>query len=112
MLFPVTIGGTRDGGVMIRPTGDVDLSNAFVIREAVDRALVGVKPRRIVIDLSGVTVIDSVGIGVLVSCYHAAAACQVPLVATRPSYTVYRQLWVAGLVGLFGLATPRAEAVA
>ena len=46
------------------------------------------------------------GIGVLVSCYHAAAACRVPLRAEQPVATVYRQLWIAGLVGLFGLATP------
>jgi anti-anti-sigma factor len=109
MLLPVNTARTRDGSVLICPSGEVDLSNAFLIREAVDRALIGPKAAKIVLDLSAVTLIDSVGIGVLVSCYHAATACRVPLGATNPTCTVYRQLWVAGLVGLFGLATPRPE---
>jgi anti-anti-sigma factor len=106
MLLPVTAGRATDGTVLIRPTGEVDVSNAYQIREAVDRALIGHKPSAIVIDLSRVTLIDSIGIGVLVACYHAAAACRVPLAAREPNCTVYRQLWIAGLVGLFGLATP------
>jgi anti-anti-sigma factor len=106
MLLPVAAGSTIDGSVSIRPSGEIDLSNAYLIREAVDRALIGPKPKAIVIDLADVALIDSIGIGVLVACYHAAAACRVPLVARSPNCTVYRQLWVAGLVGLFGLATP------
>jgi anti-anti-sigma factor len=109
MLFPVGTGRLRDGTITVCPKGEVDLGNAYLIREAVDRVLIGHKPRRIVLDLGAVTLIDSVGIGVLVSCYHAAAACRVPLTAMNPSCVVYRQLWVAGLVGLFGLATPRPE---
>ena len=109
MTFPVTTRLTGDRAAVIAPSGDVDLDNAFRIREAVDAALIGRKPGKIVVDLTDVTVIDSVGIGVLVSCYHAAAACRVPLVAVNPSCTVYRQLWVAGLIGLFRLATPHPE---
>lgn len=110
MHSPVVSTMLRDGTVTVRPRGEVDLGNAYQIREAVDRALIGPKPRRIVVDLGAVALIDSIGIGVLVSCYHAAAACRVPLTAVDPSIVVYRQLWVAGLVGLFGLATPRSEA--
>lgn len=98
-----------DGTVRISPLGEIDLDNAFHIREAVDAVLVAAKPPRIVVDLGGVALIDSVGIGVLVACYHAAAACQVPLGAVNPSPMVYRQLWVSGLVGLFGLNTPYRE---
>jgi len=110
MHTPVVSSRLRDGTVTVCPRGEVDLGNAYQIREAVDRALIGPKPRRIVVDLGEVALIDSVGIGVLVSCYHAAAACRVPLTAAHPSIVVYRQLWVAGLAGLFGLATPRPDA--
>lgn len=106
---PVATSQTGDGSVIVSPHGEVDVSNAYLIREAVDAVLLDRKPWKIVIDLRSVTLIDSIGIGVLVSCYHAAAACRVPLVAVDPPCTVYRQLWVAGLVGLFGLATPRSE---
>jgi anti-anti-sigma factor len=109
MISPVVTGRTLDGSVRISPHGEIDMGNAYQVREAVDAALIGRKPGKIVIDLADVTLIDSVGIGVLVSCYHAAAACRVPLAATHACCTVYRQLWVAGLIGLFGLATPHAE---
>ena len=109
MTFPVTTRLTRDGTAVISPGGEVDLDNAYRIREAVDTALIGRKPGKIVVDLGAVTLIDSVGIGVMVSCYHAAAACGVPLMAANAACTVYRQLWVSGLVGLFGLATPHAD---
>jgi anti-anti-sigma factor len=107
---PVTSRELGDGTVRISPRGEIDLDNAYLIREAVDAALVRGAPSKIVIDLGGVSLIDSVGIGVLVSCYHAATASRVPLEAADASTMVYRQLWVTGLVGLFGLATPRPDA--
>ncbi|HYN93737.1 MAG TPA: STAS domain-containing protein [Pilimelia sp.] len=97
-----------DGTVEITPRGEIDLNNAYRIREAVNEALAG-SPSRVSLNLAAVTLIDSVGIGTLVSCFHSAAASGVRLVVTAPSRIVYRQLWVSGLVGLFGLPTPRAE---
>jgi len=104
--LPVTSREHSDGTVRIRPYGEIDLDNAYQIREAVDAVLVASKPAKIIIDLGAVTLIDSVGIGVMVACYHAASACQVLLQAVKPAPLVYRQLWISGLVGLFGLATP------
>jgi len=95
-----------DGTVQICARGDIDLDNAYLIREAVDDALVGPKPVGIIVDLALVTVIDSVSIGTLVACFHTASASGVRLRVSNPSTIVYRQLWVAGLVGLLGLPTP------
>ncbi len=53
-----------------------------------------------------VMLIDSIGIGILVACFHTAAASGVKLVVNPPSPTVYRQLWISGLVGLLGCAEP------
>ena len=112
MTNPVTSHELSDGTVRILPRGEIDLDNAYLIREAVDVALSKGAAKKIVVDLGGVTLIDSVGIGVLVACYHAATAYRVSLEAADPSKMVYRQLWVSGLVGLFGLATPRPDASA
>lgn len=109
MVDPIGTRTTRDGVILISPGGEVDMSNAFLIREAVDAALLHGRPSKIIIDLNDVTMLDSIGIGVLVACYHAAMAYQVPLAAVRPSATVYRLLWISGLVGLFGLVNPPAE---
>lgn len=98
-----------DGTAWISAHGEIDLDNAYVLREAVDQALNGDKPGRIVVDLTHIKMIDSVGIGVLVACFYAAAASGVHLALAHPSTIVYRQLWVSGLVGLFGLPTPPAD---
>jgi anti-anti-sigma factor len=107
--MPTTSARLLDGTVHISARGDVDLDTAYLIRDAVDRALAADKPAGIVIDIALVTLIDSVGIGTLVSCFHTAAASGVRLVVTNASTMVYRQLWASGLVGLLGLPTPTAD---
>jgi anti-anti-sigma factor len=106
MSFPAQTSRLPDGTVRISIHGEIDLDNAYHLRDAVDAALTAGKPPKIVFDLREAVLVDSVAIGILVSCYHAAAACGVPLTAADPSPVVYRQLWVCGLAGLFGLPTP------
>jgi len=104
----MSMSGARllDGTLHLSASGEVDLDNAYLIRDAVNRALAADKPTGIVVDLAGVTVFDSVGIGTLVSCFHIAAASGVRLRVANPAPIVYRQLWASGLVGLLGLPTP------
>jgi len=56
-----------------------------------------------------VTFIDSVGISALVAAFQLASVSGVKLVVTRPSRFAHRQLWVTGLLGLFGAPQPCAE---
>jgi anti-anti-sigma factor len=105
VYLPITTRQLPDGTVEIAPSGEIDLDNAHVLRDAVNDALT-CSPVRICMDLQRVMLIDSMGIGILVACFHAAAASGVKLVVTHPSSTVYRQLWVSGLVGLLGCAEP------
>jgi anti-anti-sigma factor len=77
-----------------------------VLRDAVNDVLTRSTPGRICLDLNRVMLIDSIGVGILVACFHTAAASGVRLVVSQPSPTVYRQLWISGLVGLFGCAEP------
>ena len=106
MYLPITTRQLADGTVEIAPTGEIDLDNAHILRDAVNAALNAGTPGRICVDLQRVMLIDSIGIGILVACFHAAAASGVRLVVSHPSPTVYRQLWVSGLVGLLGCAEP------
>jgi anti-anti-sigma factor len=107
VYLPITTRQLADGTVEIAPSGEIDLDNAHVMRDAVNDVLTRSTPPRISLDLQRVMLIDSIGIGVLVACFHAAAASGVKLVVGHPSPTVYRQLWVSGLVGLLGCAEPR-----
>ncbi len=94
---------TEAGGtVVLSPIGEIDGDNAHEIREAVSGLLVNGTPRMIRVEMAGVAFIDSVGIGALVHCYHAAAASGVRLVLTNPTAYVHRLLYVSGLLGLFG----------
>lgn len=94
---------TDSGGVThIQPVGEVDADNSHELRETVSGLLAGGKPRLIKVDMAGVSFIDSVGIGALVSCYHTAAASDVKLVVCNPTAYVHRILYVSGLLGLFG----------
>ncbi|HZN19194.1 MAG TPA: STAS domain-containing protein [Micromonosporaceae bacterium] len=106
MSLSITTSRHVDGALEICPRGEIDLSSAHELTEATNRALVRSAPRQIRINLWLVTFIDSVGIGSLVASYHAAAASGVALTVINPTEQVYRQLWVSGLVGLFGSPQP------
>jgi anti-sigma B factor antagonist len=95
-----------DGAVRIEPVGEIDVDNAYGIREAVAAQLAGPRPGRIELNLEHVTFIDSVGISALVSAAQLASVSGVALVITRPSRFVHRQLWITGLLGLFGSPEP------
>jgi anti-anti-sigma factor len=90
------------GNVHIQPTGEIDTDNAYDLREVISGLLAAGRPRMIKVDMAGVTFIDSVGIGALVSCYHTAAASGVRLIVCNPTAYVHRLLYVSGLLGLFG----------
>jgi len=92
------------GTVVVKPHGEIDSENAHEVREVVTAYLTGGGSPRgaIKIDLGSVNFIDSVGIGVLVGCFHAAAASGVKLTVVNPTSYVHRILYISGLLGLFG----------
>jgi anti-anti-sigma factor len=97
---------TADDVVEISPRGEVDVDNANEIRDAIVSVLAAAKPSRVELNLQAVTFIDSTGIGALVAGFQAAEVSGVKLVVTNPSRFVHRQLWVTGLLGLFGTPEP------
>ena len=76
--------------------GEVDVSNADELRNAVDAALALDEPE-VTVDLSQVPYIDSTGIGVLVGAAHRAADAGKKLVVASPQKNVAR---VLGLLGV------------
>ena len=55
----------EDAGIVVRLAGELDLYNAHEIRDTL-LACCAESPQRLVIDLSGVTFIDSTALGVLI----------------------------------------------
>jgi anti-sigma B factor antagonist len=95
-----------DDVVEVSPNGEIDVENAYEIREAVATLLADGRPARIELNMQNVTFIDSVGISALVGAFQLAAVSEVKLIVTRPSRFAHRQLWVTGLLGLFGNPMP------
>lgn len=104
----LSIATTRslDGEVEISPRGEIDVDTAHEVREAVAGVMKDARPSQINLNLREVSFIDSVGISALVSGFQAAEVGGAKLVVTEPSRFVHRQLWVTGLLGLFGAPEP------
>jgi anti-sigma B factor antagonist len=105
-MSSMTTSTLADGAVQIAPAGEIDVDNAYDIREAVAAHLAGARPERIELNLEQVTFIDSVAISALVSAAQLAGISGVELRVTRPNRFVHRQLWITGLLGLFGSPEP------
>ena len=109
MTLSITTSTPASGVVEVAPRGEIDVENAYEIREAVAAQLGAQRPSRIELNMQNVTFIDSVGISALVAAFQLAAVSDVKLVVTRPSRFAHRQLWVTGLLGLFGNPQPYTE---
>lgn len=91
----LSINTSEDAGRVL-VEGEVDVSNADELRNAVDAALALDAPE-VTVDLSQVPYIDSTGIGVLVGAAHRAADAGKKLVVASPQKNVAR---VLGLLGV------------
>lgn len=87
---------TSEDAARVLVEGEVDVSNADELRDAVDSALALDAPE-VTVDLSQVPYIDSTGIGVLVGAAHRAADAGKKLVVASPQKNVAR---VLGLLGV------------
>jgi anti-sigma B factor antagonist len=106
VTLSITTSTLADGAVEISPSGEIDVENAYEIREVVAAQLGESHPTRIELNMQHVTFIDSVGISSLVAAFQLASVGGVKLVVTHPSRFAHRQLWVTGLLGLFGAPEP------
>ena len=110
MTLSITTSTLAGDVVEVSPSGEIDVENAYEIREAVAAQLGGgAQLARIELNMQNVTFIDSVGISALVAAFQLAAVSDVKLVVTRPSRFAHRQLWVTGLLGLFGNPQPHGD---
>lgn len=98
--MPLTITTKADDSqALVAVAGEVDVSNASELRDALDACLAEEPARELVADLSGVPYIDSTGIGVLVGVAHRAVEGGGRLVVARPQRNVMR---VFGMLGVSG----------
>lgn len=94
----------REGTTLVVSVrGEVDVSTAPLL-SAVLESLHTARPRRVEVDLSGVTFLDSHGLSTLVAARRALAAVHVPLALVAPSRPATYALVAAGLDRAFARA--------
>jgi anti-sigma B factor antagonist len=89
--------------------GEIDAANVGQVHDAVIAAVARLRPRAVVIDCRHVAFIDSSGIGTLVACHKVVETGGGALRLINVSPSVRRQLFVTGLLGLFGLSPGSTE---
>jgi anti-anti-sigma factor len=82
----------------VRPVGELDLASVDTLRAPLDRAVASGHP--VVLELDGLTFLDSAGVGLIVQAWEAAHRAGVALRCTPGRPAIQRTLQVAGLEGL------------
>lgn len=95
MSIDITKSATGQG-MRLSITGEVDVSNASTLREALNQEL-DEGTGDIAVDISAVPYIDSTGIGVLVGAAHRASELGRSLSVERPQRNVARVLSLLGV---------------
>lgn len=90
----------RDGAVVVRLAGELDLYNAGDVSAALDDVAAG-EPTRVIVDLSEVAFVDSTALGALVEARKQLGAGV--LILAAPGHDVRRALEVSGLGQHFGV---------
>jgi len=98
---PVEAVTQRDGDVVVRLAGELDLYNAAEVGAAVEQAAQGA-PGRLVVDLTEVSFVDSTALGTL---FEAKRGLQqsIRFLLAAPSDDVRRALEVSGLESHFAV---------
>lgn len=108
--FAVELSRPDEGCALIALTGELDISTAPQLGEALRRATAE-GARRIVVDLSGVSFVDASALGVLVSSFQQLRAADGTLAIVCPEKHIRRIFEITGLDAIFGIYASRAEAL-
>jgi anti-sigma B factor antagonist len=103
----------RGETAIVHASGEVDIASAPALALYVDRALAP-QPSLLIIDLAAVTMLDSSGLGVLISVLKgleaAGKSTELRLIVTEPH--VLKVFSITGLDGVFSIFTSLDEAIA
>jgi anti-sigma B factor antagonist len=113
--YPVGVDNTVDVTVrradqgsdaVVVVTGEIDLCTAPDMRQGIMDALAD-EPQRIRVDLTGVSLLDSTGVFVLVDTYKRARERGVVLIVENPQELVHRVLSICGLLEILTAGEPQ-----
>jgi anti-sigma B factor antagonist len=90
-------------GLVVRPSGDIDVATVAAFRASVQSAL-ETEPPALVVDLSGVEFMDSSGLAVLAVALRGQRARSAAVAVVRPQPIVKRAIELVGLDLLFDVS--------
>ena len=89
---------TQDGdGMVAFLTGEIDHHSAAYMRSHIDAAFVRLKPKTLTLDFSGVTFMDSSGVGLALGRYKKARELNCELILTGLSDRDKRMMKLSGM---------------
>jgi anti-anti-sigma factor len=106
ILLAVEVHG--DDGTQVQHVtlvGEMDAHSAPALRETVADVLHRRRPRRVEVDLHGVSFLDSAGIKALLMCHEDARRADCSLILVDPHPTVSHVLQLAGLLDHLDLSS-------
>ncbi|MBQ8964988.1 MAG: anti-sigma factor antagonist [Ruminococcus sp.] len=83
--------------VLAQLSGDLDHHSARLMRLEIDRAIADARPRRLIIDFSAVTFMDSSGIGLIMGRYKLMHEQGGEVIVARPPAYIKKVLRLAGV---------------
>jgi anti-sigma B factor antagonist len=92
-----------DGAIVVDVRGSLDAATVDALRESLLGTLQRERPVTLIVDLTYVVFMDSMGVGTLVTGYNVAREMGARFVLRNPSEFVHHQLRVTGLAEMFGL---------
>jgi anti-sigma B factor antagonist len=98
-----------DSAIIVRAAGEIDVATVDLLRRELDTARE--ETASVLLDLSGVTFIDSTGLQLLLDASHSSAVGDWTFLIVRLSRIVRRLIEVSGTADLLMIVDPDAEHV-
>lgn len=92
-----------DDSLIVRLRGELDHHWAGYLREEIDRLLDSRLPRRLILNLEGLTFMDSAGVGVLLGRYRRLSEQGGEIALCRVPKTVLKVLEISGVTNIISL---------
>lgn len=102
--------GPRADSVIVEPSGDLDIVSRGEFDDLMTQARLG--HHHVVLDMSGVTFLDTSAMAVIVSHWKALRSAGGALLVAGADYTFTKTLWITGLAQRLPLYSSVAEALA
>jgi anti-sigma B factor antagonist len=103
--------GSGSSSQVLAVHGELDLTNVVALRRRIQAAFAD-GPPRLVLDLSGVSHLDSTGLAELISAHQRAMEMHGRLVLVITSPSIRRTFEIRGVANLFAIADSREAAQA